>query len=257
MTYEELKSQYDGYISYQNLLSCDEWLDRRKQILKRDEYYCTNCGASSSIFHDNFTLNFQKGTNLNLDRVVYSKTQLSQFKASYRTGGITVYKHPELEFIYGLSTNYIVFAMNQASLNTPKNELVINYYPNNLSGRIIPVVDTPNGSDQPIPLPITNTSRQKVPLQVHHKYYVYPRLPWEYEDEALVSLCAACHRIFHEENQVKIFTEEGNELIELNYTPCKRCNGLGYFDQFSKVQGGICFRCRGARFEELIQSGIE
>ena len=256
MTYEDLKSQYDGYIPYQSLLSCNEWLDRRKQILKRDKYYCRDCGVSSSIFHDNFTLNFQKGTNLNLDRVVYSKTQLPQFKASFTTGDIKVYKHPELGFIYGLSTNYIVFAMNQASLNTPRKELVINYYPDHLSGRIIPVVDTQNGSEHPIPLPITNPTRQKVPLQVHHNYYVHRRLPWEYEDEALVSLCAVCHHRFHEENQVKIFTQKGNELIELNYTPCRRCNGLGYFDQFSKVQGGICFRCHGARFEELIQSRI-
>lgn len=257
MTYEELSSQCDESIPYQSLLSCDEWLKRREQILKRDEYYCSNCGASSSIFHDNFTLHFQKGYNLNLDRVVYSKTPLSKFKVDYATGDIAVYKHPELELLYGLSTNYIVFAMNQASLNTPKNELVVNHYPDNLSGRVIPVVDTPNGSDHPIPLPITNPSRQKVPLQVHHSYYVYSRLPWEYEDEALVSLCAVCHHSFHEENQVKIFTQKGDELIELNYTPCRRCNGLGYFDQFSKVQGGICFRCRGARFEELIQSVIE
>ena len=30
-------------------------------------------------------------------------------------------------------------------------------------------------------------------LHVHHRYYLKGRKPWEYPDEALVTLCAACH----------------------------------------------------------------
>jgi|SRR6185436_14576533 len=32
-----------------------------------------------------------------------------------------------------------------------------------------------------------------VALEVHHKYYVRGRKPWEYPDEALESLCHECH----------------------------------------------------------------
>ncbi len=31
-------------------------------------------------------------------------------------------------------------------------------------------------------------------LHVHHRYYVKGRKPWEYPDEALVTLCASCHK---------------------------------------------------------------
>lgn len=30
-------------------------------------------------------------------------------------------------------------------------------------------------------------------LHVHHKYYEYNLLPWEYPDESLVTLCCDCH----------------------------------------------------------------
>lgn len=30
-------------------------------------------------------------------------------------------------------------------------------------------------------------------LQVHHKYYIDGAMPWEYPDEALITLCELCH----------------------------------------------------------------
>lgn len=30
-------------------------------------------------------------------------------------------------------------------------------------------------------------------LHVHHRYYIAGKDPWEYEDEALVTLCESCH----------------------------------------------------------------
>ena len=34
-------------------------------------------------------------------------------------------------------------------------------------------------------------------LHVHHKYYKRNAEPWEYKDDALVTLCANCHRQIH------------------------------------------------------------
>lgn len=31
-------------------------------------------------------------------------------------------------------------------------------------------------------------------LHVHHRYYIFGRPPWEYEDESLLSMCGECHR---------------------------------------------------------------
>lgn len=37
------------------------------------------------------------------------------------------------------------------------------------------------------------------PLVVHHLYYERGRDPWEYPDDALVTLCETCHEEEHEE----------------------------------------------------------
>lgn len=34
-------------------------------------------------------------------------------------------------------------------------------------------------------------------LHVHHKYYLDDRYPWEYEDDALVTVCDCCHKKYH------------------------------------------------------------
>lgn len=36
-----------------------------------------------------------------------------------------------------------------------------------------------------------------------------------------------------------------NFKAEKNET-CNRCNGSGYLRQFNHVEGGVCFKCRGA-----------
>lgn len=47
-------------------------------------------------------------------------------------------------------------------------------------------------------------------LQVHHKYYCrYPNgekvEPWDYPDDALITLCEDCHRWWHEKNRAKVY----------------------------------------------------
>lgn len=34
-------------------------------------------------------------------------------------------------------------------------------------------------------------------LNVHHRWYVYGRQPWQYPDRCLVTLCERCHRRVH------------------------------------------------------------
>lgn len=42
-------------------------------------------------------------------------------------------------------------------------------------------------------------------LSVHHKIYVSGKLPWEYPDRFLMSLCDECHKRIHTENSLKSF----------------------------------------------------
>jgi 5-methylcytosine-specific restriction endonuclease McrA len=86
-------------------------------------------------------------------------------------------------------------------------------------------------------------------LQVHHRYYVLGWLPWDYPDEALVTLCMSCHWHLHETRQVPVYEPFGGDLVPSDLMPCRRCYGAGFFPQYMHVEEGICFRCRGACFE--------
>lgn len=89
-------------------------------------------------------------------------------------------------------------------------------------------------------------------LQVHHKYYVLNSLPWDYPDDALVTLCNWCHTETHQNEKILMYLDTtktaARELIS-----CNRCHGAGWFSQYNHVQNGVCFKCEGRRFKtELI-----
>jgi len=82
---------------------------------------------------------------------------------------------------------------------------------------------------------------------VHHKYYVIDKEPWEYPDEDLMLVCHNCHKKIHKTKEIKIYKDfgkkEGNVL-----KPCPKCEGTGYLPTYNYWQGGICFDCQGKRF---------
>jgi hypothetical protein len=82
-------------------------------------------------------------------------------------------------------------------------------------------------------------------LQVHHKHYILNRLPWEYDDEELITLCNWCHWEFHENHEVEVYKDSNGKLEPVMYTICGRCNGAGWFPEYWHVEGGVCFECRG------------
>lgn len=100
--------------------------------------------------------------------------------------------------------------------------------------------------------PLLEHSDKPYFLHVHHKKYILGRLPWEYNDNDLTTLCNWCHWAFHKDNKVPVYRFEKNELKEVDVTPCTRCHGAGWFPEYDHIQNGVCFRCRGNKFEELI-----
>ena len=92
-------------------------------------------------------------------------------------------------------------------------------------------------------------SDKHIHLEVHHRYYIRNKYPWEYPDAVLITLCNWCHQELHNTERVPYYDSEGQSL---NYAPCYRCSGRGSFSQYRHVKGGVCFRCKGARFEQLI-----
>lgn len=45
---------------------------------------------------------------------------------------------------------------------------------------------------------------------------------------------------------------ERDEFQIVHLTPCSRCGGTGYFQEYRHIDNGICFRCKGNRFEEFV-----
>jgi hypothetical protein len=86
---------------------------------------------------------------------------------------------------------------------------------------------------------------QRIYLQVHHKCYRLNLLPWEHQNSDLITLCEKCHKDYHEGYKVKIYDKLGQE-VEM-FENCKRCNGIGYLEEYKHVENGICFRCRGTK----------
>ena len=96
--------------------------------------------------------------------------------------------------------------------------------------------------------------QEQVILHIHHKYYINKRLPWQYIKTCFEVLCKHCHFNFHKENEVPYLIEQNNTLIQVNnMTACTRCCGAGHLPQYHYYHNGICFKCMGAKYNELIQ----
>jgi hypothetical protein len=90
-------------------------------------------------------------------------------------------------------------------------------------------------------------------LHLHHTYYVRNTLPWEYPESCFKVVCGDCHGKIHEEEIILMYPNFTLTQSE-NVTPCDRCNGLGYLSHFHYVEDGVCFKCKGAGFNELLEN---
>lgn len=86
-------------------------------------------------------------------------------------------------------------------------------------------------------------------LHVHHKYYLINSLPWEYPDDALISLCGTCHQNIHDNEDIPVFNDVSKN-VKISLKKCSKCNGSGYISKYYYHMDGICFKCEGNRFEE-------
>lgn len=94
-------------------------------------------------------------------------------------------------------------------------------------------------------------------LHVHHKFYLVNHLPWEIEDEGLVSLCRDCHAKRHQNENIAVFEIVNNRKVVSTvfyFRKCLRCDGTGYLPHFSHVENGICFLCYGNNIEHTMFS---
>lgn len=99
---------------------------------------------------------------------------------------------------------------------------------------------------------------RKVNNHVHHTYYLQNKLPWDIKDEALETLCHKCHSERHQKSTIPVFRIQSDKFIEISREnpSCFRCGGTGYLAQFSHVENGVCFKCRGNLVGRTVFSNI-
>lgn len=159
MKYNELTEQKDFKdITYFDLLNCEEWKDKRIEILIRDSSKCTKC-----------------------NRI--------------------------------------------ATMKTFSGSNVINFFTDG----------------QP------NPENLSVNLQIHHTLYIYNRMPWNYENHDLITLCNFCHEELHNNESIIVWDEQ--KLNKMNSYRCDKCSGKGFFKEYKHISHGICFKCRGYGYD--------
>lgn len=198
--------------SYSELLESDEWKNRREEIIVRDKYLCQNC------YNMNIIRNCLEGEANKIHNHLYG------FHIEINNNG----------FILGNT-----FLSEGCKSILPEKSKIYFYMNEERHFKILAFKN------------IIDDKYIFVPgLHVHHKYYQDRLKPWEYPDYALTTLCWVCHEQLHAKINVPKLDMNGNNIGQM--TPCSRCCGAGIFPEFRHVNAGICFKCNGARYKELI-----
>lgn len=216
ITYKDLLEKYKKNkepIPYNELLQTEEWKLKRKEILKRDSHVCQICKKRAT---EEFNVNKIKailGTN--------------NIKQEWKIAGKNRTKTEKIE-----SGHYWYIPES----GFKKFDAYIGYkYIKTLNGWIL------------------IKAEREFKLHIHHNKYILNILPWENYNKDYLTICSYCHLEIHKTEDIKCFKLLNDKLIPAKMTPCYRCHGKGKFPQYEHVENGICFRCYGKRFEELIE----
>lgn len=257
MDYLELLSEYGVFehIPYEELLKTTEWKEIRSDVIQRDNLCCTNCGKTESHKYLNYNISFQIKDRLLSQNVIYLNKSIETVKKELGIKIISIQKfHNYDNRVYGITDKGQLFIVGLNDIQkTSKDDLVINQGITELGKHYFIITKKGQKTIETNYL-IPVLSENPVTMHVHHKYYITNKLPWQYDHDALITLCHLCHRELHKKNIIPIYVMINGVLLEMNYTPCVRCHGTGFFPQYKHVEHGICFRCRGCRYEELIPS---
>jgi hypothetical protein len=200
-------------ISYQELLSTQEWKLKKNEIQKRDSYVCQNCKKrKTERFEIESLLSILKTNNLE---------QTWKIVGKFRT------KTERIE-----PGNY--WHLSESSFKK------FNAYTGEK------YIKTPDGW-------ILIQSKKEYKLNVHHKIYILNILPWENLNKDFETYCNWCHLEIHLADEIECYRIINKKLIPAKMTPCLRCHGKGKLTEYEHIENGICFRCFGKRFEELIE----
>lgn len=233
--------------TYQILLQHEKWQSKREEILKRDNYKCQKC--SNRTYFDDDSISVypikRKGTNEKGHYVVIETSQYADDTiVNYvRLSMIDWPTGPLLSCVFDDKVTGVISFPEKISASSAQ-KLVQDLVKNITKG--YSEIDWKKfliGREWLYNWPYVRG------IQVHHTYYKYNKLPWQYPNESLMTVCGPCHQKIHEEETIYVEFDDGNK-IEL--TPCDRCDGTGYISRYSHYKNGVCFKCFGGRFDQKL-----
>ena len=261
-------------MNYQAKLNTEEWHIKRREIIKRDGYLCQDCGCGMTHkikLADGTTILINVDSRLRIrEKDIYANsdyTLLGFIKkqglkniVEHRIEGYPGYVLTDKEGIIAISNIPKTMKFSNVQLRNYRIVRLRNNYSDFyliydkktcpellLRKKRFPYLNIEE---------FTKKRSNKIPkytlsLQVHHKYYVLGNEPWEYNNEALVTLCNECHEARHNNEDIPVYGIEcGGLQIYPDYHVCYKCGGEGYFPEWEHIEDGICFNCWGSGYED-------
>ena len=250
-------------MTYQEKLQLPEWQKKRIEILERDNHSCSLCGFNKKKRNYLFAINFEEFI-LNYKIQIYNvinKEVLFNFicnddeKCELMLDNIYKY-YPNSKYWDSWSCNIKLFLDDENIKLNEINKLGVAYSNIFEEGKSVMekiLNDRCLVFEWSKHLELKNIEK-KIDLHVHHKLYREDKMPWQYENENLTTLCNYCHQKTHEEEVIPYYSRFGNLICNMEI--CDRCNGSGTLPEFNYFQNGVCFKCCGEGFD-TIKSNFE
>ena len=268
-------------MTYSELLKSDEWKEKRTQILTRDEYRCTSCenkALVASLEKGMFSKDINNKRLLMIrpfsgDDFIYSLMAENVINALPKKGGV-IYRRLDKQGVAYPCKIYGIRSFTNAEQYDyfGRMEKIFKYYDNQansvndwLTPEVQKLLDAEIEREMNIhnrnlkkglyiefPISEQNSYSMFYGLHVHHKYYIKGKKTWDYDSNALITLCELCHENLHRDVDIPVYEQSGRRIH--GFTACSRCDGIGFLSQYKHVLNGICFRCYGTKYEELFTS---
>lgn len=243
--------------TYSELLFDKRWRTKRNKIIKRDGNCCKGCSNKflAEEFHSGICIKPDVSKYTDFSRMVFLLVDGSVLWSPYSE---------EINNVFNGEESYLIYYEKRETIPNIKiygiqrnfSNLVFSIKNNfeNLRSQSMELVKQMRNN----PEEYVNEKRKMNlydwgyvrSLHVHHTYYNLKLQPWEYPDFSLETYCWKCHEKIHSKKNIPIKDDDGN--ITGTVSPCTRCFGAGFFPEYKHVESGICFLCKGARYEELI-----
>jgi len=260
--------------TFKELLTAEEWQQKRTEILERDNHTCQRCGLNPNVTlhnialdkvkfhaplpktltnyytpaHNNMKVVFTNVEGMNCD--IYAKTYKDiELNKEYKILIHVALKDKFTVYFFGSTMpaqiNNPLFLANREfskALSPMLNAALLKYEKNVLYDNFEVVVDTENiyfVEDAADMKAYLKQSKLHVHLKCHRKGIEI----WEHSNEEYTTLCNICHNTVHQNQFIPYYNEKGDDFELL--TPCHKCEGSGYLATHKHIDNGICVECDG------------